>query len=68
MRRRWALAAAAVTAFFSINVTACGVRPGISNGSVSACFRALPTARAAIHDPSARMIGLHRLRVDQVEA
>lgn len=68
MTRRWALAAAGVAAFFSISISACGVRPGISNGSVSACFRALPTARAAIHDRSARMIGLHRLRVDQVEA
>ncbi len=60
---------AALVALLSATVTACGVpRPGISNGSVSACFRAIPTARAAIHESSAHMVGLHRLPLDVVES
>ena len=51
-------------------VAACGAAPspGLSNGSVSACYRAIPTARKAIHDPQATLIGVHRIPIDQVES
>jgi hypothetical protein len=42
--------------------------PGVSNGSVSACYRAIPTARKAIHDPRATLIGVHRIPADRVKA
>ncbi len=46
---------------------ACGTpRPSLSNGSVSACYRAIPTARAAIHDSHATLIGVHRVPADRV--
>jgi hypothetical protein len=41
-------------------------RPGISNGSVSACYRAIPTARAAVHNPRANLVGIHRVPADSV--
>lgn len=45
----------------------CGApHPGLSNGSVSACYRAIPVARGAVHDTSASLIGLHRIAVDSV--
>jgi hypothetical protein len=40
--------------------------PGVSNGSVSACYRAIPTARAATRDKGATLIGVHRIPVDRV--
>jgi hypothetical protein len=42
--------------------------PGVSNGSVSACYRAIPTARKAIHDPQATLIGVHRIPADRVRS
>lgn len=42
--------------------------PGLSNGSVSACYRAIPTARQAIHDPRATFIGVHRVAADRVKS
>ena len=48
-------------------VAGCGVaQPGITNGAVSGCFKSLPAARAAVHDPHAHLIGVHRLAADQV--
>ena len=41
-------------------------RPGISNGSVTVCYRAIPKAREALHAPDARLVGVHRLSVDEV--
>jgi hypothetical protein len=41
-------------------------RPGVSNGSVSVCYRAIPTAEAAIHDRGATLIGVHRITADAV--
>ena len=41
--------------------------PGLSNGSVSACYRAIPTARKAIHDTRATLIGVHRVAADKVK-
>jgi hypothetical protein len=48
----------------------CGAAPtpGLSNGSVSACYRAIPTARQAIHDQRATVIGVHRVAADRVKA
>jgi hypothetical protein len=46
---------------------ACGTpRPSLSNGSVSACYRAIPTARAAIHENRATLISVHRVPADRV--
>ena len=45
----------------------CGApHPGLSNGSVSACYRAIPAARTAVHDKNAYLIGVHRVAVDTV--
>jgi hypothetical protein len=47
----------------------CGApHPGISNGSVSACYRAIPVAKAALHDSHATMIGVHSLPVDKLRS
>jgi hypothetical protein len=48
--------------------TGCGATPtpGLSNGSVSACYRAIPTARHVIHNPSATLVGVHRIPADRV--
>jgi hypothetical protein len=44
----------------------CGVpHPGINNGAVSGCFRAIPTARADVHNPNARMVDVDRLAADK---
>jgi hypothetical protein len=49
----------------AVVVSGCGTpRPGISNGSVSACYRAIPTARAAIRSPHASVVGVHRVQAD----
>jgi hypothetical protein len=45
----------------------CGTpRPGLSNGSVSACYRAIPAAKAVVHDNQAQLIGVHRIAADKV--
>jgi hypothetical protein len=41
--------------------------PGVSNGSVSSCYRAIPIAKAAIHDVHATLIGVHRIPADTVK-
>lgn len=69
---RHARLAAAVIAgiLVATTVAACGAAPspGLSNGSVSACYRAIPTARKAIHNSQATLIGVHRVPVDKVES
>jgi hypothetical protein len=59
----------ATAAFVGLTLLAsCGApHPGLSNGSVSACYRAIPTARAAVHDAHATLIGVHRVPADQVK-
>jgi hypothetical protein len=48
-------------------LTGCGTpRPGLSNGSVSACYRAIPAARAIVHDNHAVLISVHRIPADRV--
>jgi hypothetical protein len=50
-------------------IAGCGApRPGVSNGSVSACYRAIPTAKAAVHDSHATMIGVHRVAADKLRS
>ena len=45
----------------------CGAHtPTLSNGSVSACYRAIPTGLRAVHDPHATLIGVHRVPADKV--
>jgi len=52
-----------------ILLSACGTpRPSLSSGSVSACYRAIPTARAAVHEPRATLIGVHRVPADRVKS
>jgi hypothetical protein len=47
----------------------CGTpHPGLSNGSVSACYRAIPTARDAVHNSHATLIGVHRVAADLVKS
>src|SRR5262249_47715102 len=51
----------------AILLGACGTaHPGISNGSVSACYRAIPTARAAVRKPHVSVVGVHRVPADLV--
>ncbi|MDQ6785111.1 MAG: hypothetical protein M3063_17095 [Actinomycetota bacterium] len=42
--------------------------PTMSNGSVSACYRAIPTASGALHEPKAKLLGVHRVPADEVIA
>jgi hypothetical protein len=50
-------------------LVSCGApHPGLSNGSVSACYRAIPAARAVVSDSRATVIGVHRVPADSVVA
>lgn len=46
----------------------CGTAPGVSNGSVSVCFRAIPVGKAAVHDKNAKLVGVHHIPLDQVRS
>lgn len=59
---------AAAMALAALSAAGCGHAPGVSNGSVSACYRAIPVGRQAIHDGAAKLIGVHRIPVDQVRS
>jgi hypothetical protein len=64
-RRRSHLVAAAVVVLAAL----AGCRPsapGISNGAVSTCYRALPVADSALRTSSAKLIGVHRIPGNQV--
>jgi hypothetical protein len=68
IRSRSALAVGAAAVVAAALFGSCGApRPGLSNGSVSACYRAIPTAKAAVNDPHAMFIGVHRVSADQVQ-
>jgi hypothetical protein len=66
--RRTSFFALVVAGLLVAAATGCGATPtpGLSNGSVSACYRAIPTARHAIHDSRATFIGVHRVAADRV--
>ena len=55
-------------AVLTLALASCSHAPGVSNGSVSACYRAIPVGRSAIHDPAATLIGVHRVPVDTVRS
>jgi hypothetical protein len=60
--------AAATAVLVGLSMTGCSTSPGVSNGSVSVCFRAIPVGRGALNDPSAKLIGVHRVPVDKVRS
>jgi hypothetical protein len=63
------LASAAAIATLSVGAGACSAaRPGISNGSVTVCYRAIPAARAAVHASAAQLVGVHRLSAEEVRS
>jgi hypothetical protein len=65
---RWRAIAVIVAILGVGGLASCGApRPGISNGSVSACYRAIPKARAALHDSKATLISVHRVPADRVK-
>ena len=67
MRSQWIrTACAAGAAVASLALPGCTHVPGVSNGSVSVCYRAIPVGRTSIHDRSATLIGVHRIAVDKV--
>lgn len=69
MRARVAATAVAVLVAGTVG-TACSRPPvpTMSNGSVSACYRAIPTASAALNEPKAKLLGVHRIAADKVAA
>jgi hypothetical protein len=63
-RRRGLLATVMASALV---LGSCGTaHPGISNGSVSACYRAIPAARAALRSNHVSLVGVHRVPADSV--
>ncbi|MDQ2754626.1 MAG: hypothetical protein M3R71_03645 [Actinomycetota bacterium] len=61
------LSATVVIALIIALTAGCGAtRPGFSNGSLSVCYRAIPTAQAALHQAHPHFIGVHRLSADTV--
>jgi hypothetical protein len=65
-RPRRSLSSLALAA--ALTATGCNTTPGVSNGSVSVCYRALPVGTTAIHDRRAKLIGVHRVPVDKVRS
>jgi hypothetical protein len=43
-----------------------GVSISVNSGAVGVCYRALPTARNALHDSSAKLNGVHRVQFDDL--
>ena len=70
MRRTRAAAATVAVLVAGTVGTACSRPPvpTLSNGSVSACYRAIPTASGALHEPKAKLLGVHRIAADKVVA
>jgi hypothetical protein len=58
---------AAALAVMTIVASSCSsARPGLSNGSVTICYRAIPEARSALHTDQATLVGVHRTTADAV--
>lgn len=56
------LAGRAAVVVVALAAASCGpVHPVVSRGTVADCYRAIPVAKAALHDPKAKMKGVHRL-------
>lgn len=60
--------AVAVALVLVAGLTGCSHAPGISNGSVTVCYRAIPVGRTAIHDAGAKLVGIHRVSADHVRS
>ncbi len=58
--------AAALLLVALVVAPACSHTPGVSNGSVSVCYRAIPVGKATVHERAAKLIGVHRVPVDSV--
>jgi hypothetical protein len=64
MKRSHTIAAVVLVALL---LGSCGTpHPGISNGSVSACYRAIPAARAAVRNNHVSLVSVHRVAADTV--
>jgi hypothetical protein len=61
------LAAAATAALVGLAAASCSTHPVITNGSVTGCYRAIPTARAAVHSSRASVVGVHRVAADALK-
>lgn len=61
-------AAGAALAALLLATSCSSTRPGVSNGSVTVCYRAIPVAKMALHDNHATLIGVHRVAVDHVRS
>ena len=58
-----------IAAGVAVAVAAAGCSAGngvFSRGSVTGCFRALPAAESALHDPKARLLGVHLVPADRL--
>jgi hypothetical protein len=66
-RLRSAAAVATVAVGLGLAGAGCS-KPDLSGltGSVSACYRAIPVATQAVHDPKARLLGVHRVPAGKV--
>ena len=62
MRR---LVAGAATAAVALVTAAC-TTGGFTRGSVTGCFRTLPTAESALHATKARLLGVHLVPADHL--
>lgn len=64
---KWRHVARAGMAGLVIAVASAGCNTSVvSNQSVSVCYRAIPVGRAAVHDPRAVLLGVHRVPADRV--
>jgi hypothetical protein len=67
----WRQSAAAVLAALVVVALApaCGApHLGLSTSSANTCYRAIPPAKAAVHDGSAHLVGVHLVPVDKARA
>jgi len=66
MSRRTSRGLAAALGAVAVLSGACATHPGISNGSVSDCYRAIPAAKTALHSTKVTFLGVHRLPEDTI--
>jgi hypothetical protein len=64
---RFRIVFATLAAVLGASVAACSTpHPTISNGSTSACYRAIPTATHAVHVKGAKLVGVHRSSTERI--